>query len=122
MTLEKYSDIVLYNTSSFFINGYEEYLKNVSEAKPFILVNENYFDFFPDLGIKKENIVQDSNTISLVIPKSLEHKKEELRDLVKILDDNKYDIENISKNKPPLKTQVIVYENLKIPIYTDSFK
>lgn len=122
MTLEKYSDIVLYNTSSFFINGYEEYLKNVSEAKPFILVNENYFDFFPDLGIKKENIVQDSNTISLVIPKSLEHKKEELRDLVKILDDNKYDIENISKNKPPLKTQVIVYENKKIPIYTDSFK
>lgn len=122
MTLEKYDDIVIYNTSSFFINGYEEYLKNISEIEPFVIVNENYFDYFPDLGVKKENIIQDSDTISLVIPKSLEHEKEELRNLTKMIDNNKYDIENLTTDKSSFKSQVLVYENREVPIYTDSFK
>lgn len=122
LTLEKYDDIVIYNTSSFFINGYEEYLKNISEIEPFVIVNENYFDYFPDLEVKKENIIQDSDTISLIIPKSLEHKKEELRNLTKMIDNNKYDIENLTTDKSSFKSQVLVYENREVPIYTDSFK
>lgn len=119
LTLENYDNIVLYNPSAFYLPGYEEYLKDVQEEEPFILINENYLDNLSNIGIKKDQISKNSNTITLLLPKSLEGRKEDLKILSESLAINK---DNDDSASSIFDTEIIMYENKDVPIYADSFK
>ncbi|MBF0713749.1 DUF1430 domain-containing protein [Gemella sp. GH3] len=100
------------------MHRYEEYIKHVSEEKPVILTNDNYFRYLTLQGVNPEDISQEKNDLIIIAPNNMTLTKEDIDKLAVLVESKK---NNLDGNNQPYNKKLIKYNAYNVPIYADSF-